>query len=104
MGNRYILDGRTPVEEVNLVKWAEWFEGGNRRVVLTAVGSCEISTVFLGLDHNWMGGAPILFETMVFGGEHDGYQRRYLTWEEAEEGHRQVVEMVKGGSDAIPDG
>jgi hypothetical protein len=30
----------------------------------------EVSTVFLGVDHNFFGvGGPILFETMIFGGD-----------------------------------
>ena len=37
---------------------------------------------------------PVLFETMVFGGEYDDYQERYHTYDEAEEGHKRIVEMV----------
>lgn len=37
---------------------------------------------------------PILFETMVFGGEYDGYTRRYTTYEDAEKGHQQTIEML----------
>jgi hypothetical protein len=31
---------------------------------------------------------------MVFGGEHDGYQERYHTYDEAEEGHKRICDMV----------
>lgn len=55
----------------------------------------KVSTVFLGLDHN-LYGPPHLFETMIFGGEHDGYQERYSTWAEAETGHARTVEIAKG--------
>lgn len=62
--------------------------GGVVHVKLTEFKNRDrVSTVFLSLDHNWGDGPPILFETMIFGGEHDGYQERYRTWEEAEEGH-----------------
>src|SRR5262245_14898324 len=47
-----------------------------------------ISTVFLGLDHQWMDGPPLLFETMVFNGPCNEFQERYSTWKEAEEGHK----------------
>ena len=58
----------------------------------------EVSTVFLGLDHNsYCGGPPAIFETMVFGGEYDEYQERYSTWDEAELGHKEIVERLKGG-------
>jgi hypothetical protein len=50
-----------------------------------------VSTVFLGLDHQWGDGPPLVFETMIFGGEHDQYQERYSTWDEAEAGHKQGV-------------
>jgi len=59
------------------------------------IGSSEISTVFLSLDHSFGdSGGPVLFETMVLGGEHDGHQERYRTYEEAEEGHTRICEMV----------
>lgn len=48
----------------------------------------HISTVFLG------GSKPMLFETMVFGGDHDGYTLRYSSMEEAIAGHRLTINMV----------
>lgn len=37
------------------------------RVAEAHLGKFYISTVFLGIDHNFLGkGGPILFETMVF--------------------------------------
>ena len=48
----------------------------------------------MGLDHAFMGGPPLLFETMIFGGEHDQFQERYSTWEEAMAGHKKAVELV----------
>ncbi len=54
-----------------------------------------ISTVFLAIDHSFGDGPPLLFETMVFGGELDQSQERYSTWDEAEAGHKAWVERVK---------
>lgn len=70
---------------------------GARRVAETFIGDIKISTVFLSLDHGYGIGDPILFETMIFGGpeEIDEFQERYCTWEEAEEGHKNAVELVK---------
>jgi len=63
---------------------------------ITSSGSdITISTVFLGLDHNWGDGPAVLFETMIFGGEHDDYQVRYETWEQAEKGHQEALNLVK---------
>ena len=73
-------------------------ETADRHVAQTTLGKVRVSTIFLGLDHSFIYGKkhkPILFETMIFGGKHDGYQERYAIWEEAEEGHKKAVELVK---------
>lgn len=97
--DKYVLDGRTPRLEADVVEWARWYETADRRVSLDRVGSTAVSTVFLGIDHAYglRPGAPLLFETMVREG--DGrwwdYQRRYTTWEQAEAGHRRAVALVR---------
>lgn len=91
----YILDGQTPVEEPDLLKWGEWMEGADRHVRDTFRDDVRVSTVFLGLDHSYGDGPPILFETMVFiGGNGGGEQERYCTWAEAEEGHANMVAKI----------
>lgn len=63
----YILDKNgEPVAEPDLMTWATAFEGIDRRVKQEHVGEFFVSTVFLGLDHGWGDGPPILWETMVF--------------------------------------
>lgn len=57
-----------------------------------------ISTIFLGIDHWYGGGAPVLFETMVFGGRYDQHQLRYTSWDAAKAGHVRVVAMVKASA------
>jgi len=53
-----------------------------------------VSTVWLGIDHNWLPtGPPLIFETMVFGGPMDTYQRRYSTYWEAVAGHDEIVTL-----------
>jgi hypothetical protein len=68
------------------------------RLFSSEIGQSRISTVFLSMDHGLSGligdDTPVLFETMVFGGEHDDYQERYHTYDEAEEGHKRICEMV----------
>ena len=93
--DKYILKGKKPVPEHDLLKWTRWFETAERHVANDRLGEAQISTVFLGIDHNFGGGRPILFETMIFGGEHDGYQERYHTWKEAEKGHKKALNLVK---------
>jgi hypothetical protein len=74
-----------------------------KRVAFDTIGECDVSTVWLGLDHNFRGeGPPIIFETMVFGeGPYADYQWRYSTEEEARRGHETVVEALKGDKAAI---
>lgn len=77
MTNKYILDKNgNPVVERDLQRWGTWFENADRKVGSTKVGKSNISTVFLGLDHAWGGGDPLLWETMVFGGRLDQEQDR----------------------------
>jgi hypothetical protein len=98
----YILDGKTPVLEPNLIKWVSWFESANRVVQqdIMAIEGVKISTVFLGFDHSWVEGPPVLFETMIFGGNRDGETHRYRTWDDAEAGHQRVLNEVASGGRA----
>jgi hypothetical protein len=95
----YKLIGKLAVPCSDMMEWARWFETANRRVMLTAVGPLEVSTVFLGLDHNYPGFGPdtdaILFETMIRGDEWLDYQTRCATWGEAEAQHAEAVEHAK---------
>jgi hypothetical protein len=94
----YILNNRVPFA-VDMMTWAMWLENiDNRRVAYTVIDvdlGVEVSTVFLGLDHNFSGGEPVLFETMVFGDVGDRRDEiemdRYCTWAEAERGHAEIV-------------
>jgi hypothetical protein len=66
-----------PVPEPDPFEWAQWFEESSERVVgRETIGDSTISTVFLGLDHCYDGGEPVLWETMVFGGKLDQEQDR----------------------------
>jgi len=52
--------------------------------------------VFLGIDHNPLPiGDPALFETMVFVGDSIYVARRYFIWEEAEDGHAEMVALIR---------
>lgn len=94
----YVLEGHTPVP-VDRETWANYFEQ-DRHVALTKQGDVVISTVFLGLDHSFGGGEPILFETMIFGpGYSQGddqkeYQTRCSTWDEAEKMHAEACKIA----------
>lgn len=92
----YLLQGKETKKVQTMQEWAEKFERSNRTVKKTHLGDdIEVSTVFLGMDHSFGGVRPLVFETMVFGGLKDGEMDRYSTWDEAEEGHEKMVELVK---------
>ena len=93
---RYILVRKKAVPCDDLLTWAKAFEDREaRKVARTELGDgVYVSTVFLGLDHSFGQGPPLLFETMVFGGQHDQDMDRYTTWEQAEAGHRATVERI----------
>lgn len=94
----YILDDAgEPVVEPDVLKWAKWFEEfANRRVALDEIGDVRVSTVFLGMDHNFDDkGPPILWETLVGGGPLDEEMDRYTSKASALAGHAAMVERVK---------
>jgi hypothetical protein len=94
------------------MEFAKWFETADRdvkktdipvRAFLVYLGRLlkikrfepiQVSTVFLGLNHNFGNGPPMLFETMIFGGRFDQEQWRYSTWEEAEKGHQAALDYI----------
>jgi hypothetical protein len=99
----YILDGTTVRHTEDVLAWAQWFETADRRVARTALTpEVEVSTVFLGIDHQFEPGGPVvLFETMTFaqrGMERKAlemFTERYSTWHEAEQGHEAVCAQVR---------
>lgn len=94
----YMLDGHTPVPCSDIYEWAAWFEKTDSRLVARTEypGDILVSTVFTGFDSGvvWSD-KPILFETMVFGGDFNHYIRKYSTWDEATEGHDIIRRMVE---------
>ncbi len=98
---KYTLDadGR-PQPTDDLMEWARWFEEiGDKRVVARTELADEVvvSTVFLGMDHQWGDGPPLLFETMVFGGRWDESQWRWPTRESALAAHDRIGAAVRDG-------
>ena len=101
MSEHYILEGKTAVP-ADLMTWARWLEANRttRHVKDERIGDVRISTVFLGLDHSFGEGPPLIFETLVFGGSLDGEMERCTTWEQAEAQHAAMCDRVRA---ATPD-
>ncbi len=72
---------------------------GTRHVGNDNIEGKHVSTVWLGTNHNYGYGSPLLFETMIFHGDSyaDEYCERYSTWDEAVEGHKKAVQWVLDG-------
>ena len=124
MSMHWILNDSHEAVPVDLMEWAHFFEDfSNRRVRHTRVGPYFVSTVFLGLDHSFGSGPPLLFETMVYiPNKHTinlpaiaeiglkGYSRevenefldiqeRCSTWDEAIAQHESVMEQIRQSGD-----
>jgi len=85
----YILRGHEPILCESIEEWGKWFENSDkRRVAEEKHGDIRVSTVFLGLNHRYGNGPPLLFETLIFGGAHNEEMWRYTTWDEAVAGHQ----------------
>lgn len=99
----YTLDDNHQPQPCTMMQWAAGYEErtkrgvkSSRHVDLTVFkNGTRVSTVFLGMDHGWGDGEPVLFETMIFDGPHDGYMERYYTWDEAIQGHQRAVKLAK---------
>jgi len=99
--HHYILDAAgEPVPAPNWIEWTRMMERPHvRRVALDRFkGGWSVSTVFLGLDHGFMG-EPLTFETMVFAPDREspfnGECKRYVTRAEALQGHAETVRAIK---------
>lgn len=93
MSDCYILDEEKRPVKVGLYEWGKWIEKNDRHVAYTETELHRISTVFLGIDHSYGNGPPVLFETMVFeiGTDEDVETERYSSWSEADAGHAGIV-------------
>jgi hypothetical protein len=95
MSEHYILDEQRNTIPCDLMTWAASIEDhAARRVDQTVIGEVRVSTMFLGLDHSFGSGPPLLFETMVFGGPLDQEMDRCTTWEQAEAQHAAMCKRV----------
>ena len=102
----YVLDEHgEPKAELDFRSWSRWFEGADRHVSdelargesAEATDAVRVSTVFLGIDHNFFEkGPPVLWESMVFGGPFSGEQMRCAgSREQAEAMHVWMVSRVR---------
>lgn len=80
-------------EPISVEQWAQEFRE-DRTVAKTELPNGKvISTVFLGLNHRFGDGPPLIFESMVFkaGSYTEVDMDRYTTEEQAKAGHEALV-------------
>ena len=83
---------------ITMATWAETAEDISRkRVAEATVGRLWVSTVWLGLDHGFGDGPPLIFETMIFAVDGEDvnwtveYCERYSTEAATLAGHERAV-------------
>jgi hypothetical protein len=89
-----------PIDSVRV--WAKLFEDPEYKIVKQTLlkNGKFVSTVWLGMNHNWGEGPPLIFETMAFAcrGVYAELEcARYSTEEEALAGHEKMVHRWRGG-------
>lgn len=99
-GIYYDRDGQA----ITLERYAELFgndgDDDYKRVAQDDVGELWVSTVWLGIDHAFGDGPPIIFETMIFRDGDFGRDLamwRYTTETAALAGHDRVVAALRDG-------
>lgn len=93
-------DGRTPVKTdlAGFLEWAERIGGISVQVRLDEIDDKTVSTSFfdgfsMASDPNR---SPKLFETLICNADGEAHvERRYVTWEEAEQGHAEVLDELR---------
>jgi hypothetical protein len=89
---------------ISLRRWLELWDrphpGSYSRIALSEQRSpdgevLQVSTVWLGIDHSFGGGPPLIFETMVFGPDGDELGVwRWATEAMARDGHARLARAV----------
>lgn len=103
--DKYILDKEKNIIPANLGEWSNFLKNTReeRMVAKNEVNGRFISTVFIGIDHNFYqneNNEIHIFETMVFESKENYsgiYCSRCGTWERALEEHQKAIEWVKNG-------
>lgn len=102
----YILVDKKVVEVKDVLEWAKFFGSPDRFLKNDFFpNGVRVSTIFLGIDHNFGDGPPLFFETMVFDiNKKTKYSSlgesidtdRYSTYDQALAGHEAMVAKYGG--------
>lgn len=90
-------DGSTPIP-MEFNQWMRWNLHAHRHLFEDVVDGVRISTVFTGLSTVEQR-ESLLYETMIFGGQHDGEYCRCNTYDEAMQQHREALAIIRDDDD-----
>jgi hypothetical protein len=102
----YLLDDDNQPHPVDFEEMCAWRRSTENFNVLRKddVAGVVVSTIFLGIDHGFGDGLPVLWETMVFRREADGSinytdidGERYTSHADAIAGHTSVIDHALAG-------
>lgn len=84
---RYFIpnENGNPVR-VGLVDFVQWKKDNDLHIAERAENGVQVSTVFLGSPYGFEEGRPILWETMIRGGEHSGWSESHTSLDDARRG------------------
>lgn len=91
MSRYFTLHGREVVRAIDHHTWTAWFAATDplqRVIAAEGINGIWVNTAFLGLP-------SVVFQTMVFGGALDGRCFKWTTYDEAMDGHDEVVKLIK---------
>lgn len=75
-------------------------EWGGRRVLQTNTNDYRVSTVWLGLDHQFGTGTPIVFESMIWGPDGlEAWSTRHYSEEESARWHLRALDAIRSGAE-----
>lgn len=100
MTGYYVLDEKNQPKPATVEEFSRFMTEHSIRKVVGRTELADgvwVSTVFLGMDHAWGGGPPVLWETMIFEGEYDQHMWRWSSREQAVAGHLEVLDAVRAG-------
>ena len=85
---------------ISMWEWSSIQEIEIRHIAKDQIGPYQVSTIWLGLNHNHYlnGSPPLIFETMIFTDDDNDlnhYQERYSTKEQAREGHEIACQLCR---------
>jgi hypothetical protein len=81
-------------------EYLRWRRQAFRHVGDDTLNGYRVSTVFLGVNHQFGDGPPLLYETMIFRGGDPGQEvfcDRYSTRAQAAEGHARALAAIREG-------